>query len=176
VGVICAALGSVLVRRADGTISSTVRTAWALPVAAVMAHVISAILGESVTSVTWTPTALVALLYVSVFASVLAYIAYFGLLEDAGAIRANLVHYLVPVVATVGGWALLGETITPTTIAGFLVVFTGFAVLVSNSLPRTCSKAVTEFRTAIPTRDRTEERVPKRTEEGTAKPCRSRSD
>ncbi len=55
--------------------------------------------------------------YVGVFSGALAFIAYFGLLDNVGAIRGNLVFYAVPIVATLGGWALLGEAITPTAVA-----------------------------------------------------------
>jgi len=75
-----------------------------------------------------------AVLYVGVFAGAVAYIAYFGLLDTTGAIRANLVFYGVPAVATLGGWALLGETVTSLTLLGFLTVFAGFAVIGSESV------------------------------------------
>jgi hypothetical protein len=44
------------------------------------------------------------------------------------------VFYVVPVVATLGGWALLAEAIAPTAVAGFLTIFAGFAVLGSESV------------------------------------------
>jgi drug/metabolite transporter (DMT)-like permease len=134
VGAISAAVGSVLIRRAGGDLSSTVRTAWALPVAALLCHLLSLVAGESVAAVDWGPSALLALGYVGLLAGAVAYIAYFGLLDTVGAINANLVFYVVPVVATVGGWALLGETITPAAVVGFVVVFAGFAVLGSESV------------------------------------------
>ncbi len=133
-GAVSAALGSVLIRRADGSLSSTVRTAWALPVSALMVHGMSLGAGESLSAVSWSPAAFVALGYVGVLAGAAAYIAYFGLLDDVGAIRASLVFYVSPVVATLGGWALLGESISLSTIAGFGVIFAGFAVLGSEEL------------------------------------------
>ena len=108
--------------------------AWGLPVAAALTHGMSLAAGESPASVAWTPAALLALGYVSIFAGVAAYIAYFGLIDATGAIKANLVFYVVPVVATLGGWALLGETISGLAVAGFLVIFAGFVVLGSESL------------------------------------------
>ncbi|MFC7174049.1 EamA family transporter [Haloplanus litoreus] len=80
------------------------------------------------------PEAIVALGYVGLLAGAVAYIAYFGLLDAAGAIRANLVFYLVPVVAAVGGWALLGETISTLAVVGFLTIFVGFGVIGSESV------------------------------------------
>ncbi|GCF12935.1 EamA family transporter [Haloarcula mannanilytica] len=133
-GAASAALGSVLIRWSNGGLSSTVRTAWALPVAAVLCHALSVGMGESAATAVWSPTAIAALLYVGIFAGAVAYIAYFGLLDVTGAIQANLIFYVVPVVSTLGGWALLGEAITSTAVVGFLTIFAGFAVLGSNSV------------------------------------------
>ncbi|OAQ54657.1 membrane protein [Natrinema mahii] len=134
VGAIAAALGAVLIRRADSDLSSTVRVAWGLPFAAALCHLLAWTGGESAAAIDWSLEAVAALGYVSVFAGVLAYIAYFGLIDAAGAIRANLIFYVVPVVSTLGGWALLGETIDVLAIAGFLTIFAGFAVLGSKSV------------------------------------------
>ncbi|GGN90535.1 DMT family transporter [Haloarcula pellucida] len=133
-GAVSGALGSVLVRWSDSDLSSTVRTAWALPVAAALCHGLSWQAGESVAAVSWGPAALVALLYVGVFAGAVAYVAYFGLLDRSGATHANLVFYVVPVVSTLGGWALLGESISELAVVGFLTIFVGFAVLGSESI------------------------------------------
>lgn len=133
-GAVSGALGTVLVRRAEGTLSSTVRTAWGVPVAALVTHGMSLASGESVGAITWHPTAVAALVYVGVFAGALAYLAYFGLIDATGAVRANLVFYVVPVVTTVAGWSLLGESVSTVTVFGFLVIFTGFGVLGSRSI------------------------------------------
>ncbi|THE65549.1 DMT family transporter [Salinadaptatus halalkaliphilus] len=133
-GAACAALGAVLIRRVDATLSSTVRIAWGLPLAAALSHGLSWLTGESATAIEWTPAAVVSLAYVSLVAGVLAYVAYFALLDETGAIRANLVFYVVPAVSTVGGWALLGESIAPLAVVGFLTIFAGFAVLGSESI------------------------------------------
>jgi drug/metabolite transporter (DMT)-like permease len=44
-------------------------------------------------------------------------------------VRTNLVAYVVPVVAAVTGWLLLGEPVTAATGAGFLIVVAGVALL-----------------------------------------------
>ena len=132
-GAISGALGSVLVRWSDGDLTSSVRTAWGLPFGALLCHLLSLAAGESATTVTWSSEAILALGYVGIVAGAVAYIAYFDLLDTAGAIHANLVFYVVPVVATLGGWALLSESVSGTAVAGFLTIFTGFAVLGSDS-------------------------------------------
>lgn len=136
VGAIGTALGSVLIRRADAAMPSTARTAWGLPVGAAFCHLLAGLRGEQFAAIELTPTALVALGYVGVFSGALAYIAYFGLIDEIGATRTNFAFYLVPVVAALGGWAVLGEAITATTVAGFLVVFAGFALLNHDQLRR----------------------------------------
>jgi drug/metabolite transporter (DMT)-like permease len=133
-GAVVGALGTVVIRAADTTLSSTVRTAWALPASAVVTHALSLLAGESPAAISWTPTAVVSLAYVSVLAGAVAYIAYFGLLDEVGPIRGNLVFYASPVVATAGGAVLLGESVSSSTVVGFLTVFTGFAVLAGDPL------------------------------------------
>ncbi|MFH5801941.1 DMT family transporter [Haladaptatus sp. CMAA 1911] len=127
-------LGSVLIQRADANLDSTARTAWALPLGAFLSHSLAYAMGERLAAVTWTLAGNVALVYVGVFAGAGAFIAYFALLDDTGPIRANLVYYVIPLVATVGGAVLLDEQVSVYTVAGFLVVFVGFAVIGSEEL------------------------------------------
>jgi drug/metabolite transporter (DMT)-like permease len=133
-GAITGAVGSVLIRWAGDSLSSTARTAWGLPFAAALSHLLSWWTGESTSAIVWHPEAIAALAYVGLLAGAVAYIAYFGLLDAAGAIRANLVFYAVPVVAALGGWALLGEFVSSLAIGGFVTIFAGFAVIGSESV------------------------------------------
>ena len=129
-GAVTSALGAVVIRRAEATMSSTARTVWGVPLAAVLSHALSFSAGESVSVASVTPVALVALVYVGVFSGAIAYLTYFALIDEAGATRTNLLFYFVPIVSAVGGWALLGETLPVASLAGFVVIFTGF-ILVS---------------------------------------------
>lgn len=150
-GAASGALGSVLIRWSDASLSSTVRTAWALPFSAALCHAMSGLSGESVAAVEWTPAALLALGYVSVLAGAAAYVAYFGLLDQTGAIRANLVFYVVPIVATLGGAALLGEQISALTVAGFATIFVGFAVLGGDTLAAETRRVLDSLAERTPT-------------------------
>jgi drug/metabolite transporter (DMT)-like permease len=96
-------------------------------------HVASAVRGEAF-AVTWTPTLLVAFAYLVVASSVLGYLCYFELLDRVGPAELNLVNYLVPVVAAVVSWALLGAVLGRTAVTGFAVVFVGFALLKRDAL------------------------------------------
>ncbi|WP_050051681.1 DMT family transporter [Halostagnicola sp. A56] len=128
-GAVSAALGGVLIRRAETTTSSTVRTAWALPVSALLLHAMSVGAGESVAAIEWTVGAVVALVYVGVFAGAIAYIAYFDLIDQVGAIRSSLTFYATPAVAAIGGWLVLGEQLSGLAVAGFAVILAGFTII-----------------------------------------------
>ncbi|MGM0685201.1 MAG: DMT family transporter [Halobacteriota archaeon] len=133
---VTSALGAVVIRRADATLSSTARTVWGVPLAALLSHALSLGAGESVAGLSAPPVALAALLYVGVFSGAIAYLAYFALIDETDATRANLLFYFVPVVSAVGGWALLGETLSTLSLIGFGVIFAGF-LLVSGLSPTT---------------------------------------
>jgi len=141
-GAVSLAIGTVLIRRADSSLSSTVRTAWALPVSALMLHALSIGAGESTGAAEWTLGAAVAVGYLGVFAGAVAYILYFGLLEEVGATQSSLVFYASPIVATLGGWLLLGEALSATTVAGFGVVLVGFGIIGHESLAPVVRRAI----------------------------------
>ncbi|MFB6126219.1 MAG: DMT family transporter [Halolamina sp.] len=130
-GAVSIAIGTVLIRWAEPTLSSTARTVWGVPLAAVLSHGLSLAAGESMAAVTLAPTALAALAYVGVGSGAVAYLAYFRLVDSVGPRSANLVFYVIPLVSTIGGWALLGESVGQSTLAGFGVVAAGFLVIAS---------------------------------------------
>lgn len=123
------ALGSVLVRWSNHDIAPTALTAWAMVVAAPMMHLASVGVGESFAAIDPTPTALGALFFVAVVAGAGGYALMFDLIEEIGAVRASFLQYAVPVVASLGGWLLLGERLPPEAFVGYLVIFAGFLLL-----------------------------------------------
>ncbi|WP_418286126.1 DMT family transporter [Halorubrum sp. DTA46] len=137
---VTSALGAVMIRRSEATLSSTARTIWGVPLAAVLSHGLSYAAGEPVVGLSMPPVALAALVYVGVFSGAIAYLTYFALIDEAGATRANLLFYFVPVVSAVGGWVLLGETISLLAVVGFVVIFAGF--LLVSGLPPDVSGAL----------------------------------
>jgi drug/metabolite transporter (DMT)-like permease len=140
------AFGTVLIRRVDASLSSTVRTAWALPISAFLLHALSFGAGESPAAIEWTLGAVVAVGYLSVFAGAVAYILYFGLLDEIGATHTSLVFYVSPIFATLGGWLLLGESLSMTTVTGFGVVVIGFAIIGHESLVPVVRRTISHTR------------------------------
>ncbi|WP_435153074.1 DMT family transporter [Haladaptatus sp. DFWS20] len=129
------AVASVLTQKIGTTLPTLTQQAWMMVVGALFLHATSAVI-RGVPSVSPTPSALVSLAYLAFVASVVGYFVYFDLLERIGASEANLVNYVVPVVATLFGWLLLGEPITDSTILGFLVIVAGFILLKWATLKR----------------------------------------
>jgi drug/metabolite transporter (DMT)-like permease len=77
---------------------------------------------------------LVGLVGVGVFASAIAYVIYFTLLERFGPLEINLVSYVVPVFATAGGIVLLGETVSVAMVGGFVLITAEFVVLKARTI------------------------------------------
>ena len=127
-------LGSVLVDRAQPSMARVPMTGWAMLVGGLVLHLLSLAAGEPVPASVAEPAAVGAVVYLGVFSTALAFIIYFTILHDRGAFEASLVAYLVPVVATVVGVAVLGETVSVLSLVGFLVVFLGFALLKRRAL------------------------------------------
>ncbi|MDZ5809838.1 DMT family transporter [Halorubrum sp. AD140] len=123
------ALGSVLTRASDADVAIETMEAWSMLLGALLMHLVSAGLGESVADVAWTTEGIAALAYLSIAASGFGFLVYFDLLERLGPIEINLVSYVAPIFAAVAGWLFLSEGITPNTVAGFLIICAGFALV-----------------------------------------------
>jgi drug/metabolite transporter (DMT)-like permease len=75
-----------------------------------------------------TPTAIAALLALSILGTALAMVLYFGLLTQVGATRTAQVTYLLPIFGLFWGW-LAGETITSRVIGALVIVLIGMAIV-----------------------------------------------
>lgn len=133
VQVVFVSLGGVLVERADSSLDAIPRAGWSMLVGAIVLHTGSLALGEPVAN-GYPLVAVGAVLYLGVFATALAFGLFFTLLDRYGALETSLVGYVVPIVATVVGVVFLQESVTAIALAGFAVVFVGFALLKRESL------------------------------------------
>lgn len=134
VQVVSVALGGVIVQRAAPSMDRIAMTGWAMLLGSLLLHIGSVTANEIPTTAITTPTALGAVAYLGVFSTAFAFIIYFTILSQRGAFEASLVAYFVPIVATIAGVFLLGESIGLLSIAGFLIVFVGFALLKRHTL------------------------------------------
>ena len=70
----------------------------------------------------WTPMALVALLYLAVVGSVIAFMLYYWLVQHMEVTKTMLISLVTPVVAVVLGMVVLGEDLSWRTIAGGIMI------------------------------------------------------
>jgi drug/metabolite transporter (DMT)-like permease len=71
------------------------------------------------------PQVMLALLGLGLLCTAVAFLVYFALIVEAGAGRATVITYVNPAIAVALGVAVLGERLTPVTIAGFVLVIAG---------------------------------------------------
>lgn len=136
VAAVAFALGSVLTQRVDNGLPARTMEAWAMIIGAIIMHIGSFGIGESLAAATFTPKAIVALVFLSVVSSAIGFLIYFTLLQRLGSIEINLVSYATPIVAAVTGLIFLGETLTVVTIVGFAFIFVGFVLLKWHTIRR----------------------------------------
>ena len=69
------------------------------------------------------------MLYLALFGSALAYSAYTWLLKRVPSDRVGTFAYVNPAIATVLGWAVLGEALTRAQLLGVLVILAAVALV-----------------------------------------------
>ncbi len=77
----------------------------------------------------WHPGGMLAMLYLAVFGSAVAYTAYTWLLKRVRADHVGTFAYVNPAIATLLGWLVLGETLSPVQVAGMAIVLLGVALV-----------------------------------------------
>ena len=75
------------------------------------------------------PEAILAVVWLGLLGSGLAYLSYFRILQHWGATRTSLVAYLLPVYGIVLGAIVLREPIAPSTLVGAALVIAGIALV-----------------------------------------------
>lgn len=130
------AVGGVVLRHVQGSLSSLAITAWATLVGGFAMLTLSLARGEPILAASWTSVALLAVVYNGVIATPIGYVAYFSLLETVGPVRVNLLTYVSPLVTALLGWLLLEEQLSLLTLVGFAVITTGFFLIEYQSLTR----------------------------------------
>ena len=102
--------------------------------------VMSVLLGEHM-DVVPTASALLALLYLMVFGSIIAFSAYMFLLGTVRPVLATSYAYVNPVIAVLLGLLFAGEHITGTGLAAMVVILSGVALLAFSRYRRTPVKS-----------------------------------
>lgn len=86
-------------------------------------------LTEGPPTTTFTTETIAAIVYMSLFGSVMAYILYYRILEAAGSGNLLLVTVMMPPLSIFLGWLVLDEVLTANALIGCGVILTGLVVL-----------------------------------------------
>lgn len=115
------AISQVFAKKYGGGFSATLFTRDALGIGAVLL-VIAAFTLERDLERHWTGSAIASIAYLAVVATAIAFVLYYWILRHVSSSKLSTVSYVTPVLALAIGWAFRDETITPTTLAGALLV------------------------------------------------------
>ena len=133
----CWALGSWLSGRLPMPADASTGTAIEMLIGGVALLAISPLSGEHWQALTEHASAdsLVAVAYLALFGSVLAFTAYVWLLQHAPISQVSTYAYVNPVVAVALGAIVLGEPITAITLVGGAIIVAAVAVVISSEAP-----------------------------------------
>lgn len=125
----CSSISLVILKRHGGNSDPFVLNVFAMGLGAMCLLSMSAVFERSV-PVTWTPGNIVALIYLAVFGSVIAFSLYYRLLKVMDATVVSLSTLIIPIIALVLGRVFLGEVITTLAVAGVTTILAGVAVAI----------------------------------------------
>lgn len=133
------AVGSVLARRIDLPRSAVHATGMEMTMGGVMQAILGLALGEAgrIDAAAFTPTAVVALAYLTFFGSLIGFTAYVWLLGAVSPAAASTYAFVNPVVALFLGWLVLDETMTARMIAASAITLVGVGFITLSTMPRT---------------------------------------
>ena len=123
------AVGNVYARRNVHGMRPMIPALFQVTFAAVIIVALALVIDEPIGNVNPTPEAIVAVVWLGLLGSGVAYLCYFTLLQRWGATRTSTVAYLLPVWGIVLGAIVLDDPITVNRIAGTALVIAGIAMV-----------------------------------------------
>lgn len=126
------AIGNVYARRNIRHLRPMVPALFQVTFAVVLSVALMLVLEGPPSVAAFTPTAILSVVWLGVFGSSLAYLAYFRLLHEWGATRTALLAYLLPIVGIILGVAVRNEQIDIRAILGTALILTGIGFANSN--------------------------------------------
>jgi drug/metabolite transporter (DMT)-like permease len=125
----CYGIGNVYARRNVRGLSPTIPALFQVGFAMLIIVPMALVIDRPFDTVTPTPEAVVAVLWLGLLGSGLAYLCYFTILRAWGATRTSTVSYLLPVVGIVLGSLVLGEPLTLGRLGGTGLIIAGIALV-----------------------------------------------
>jgi len=118
------ALGTTYVKKHGGGTSSLKLNRNGMWIGAALLGA-SALLFERDAPIAWTAGAILSVLYLSIFGTVIAFGLYFWLLRHTAANRLSVISYVTPAIALALGLLFKDEPVTPFTLAGLASILAG---------------------------------------------------
>ncbi|MGK9165150.1 DMT family transporter [Inquilinus limosus] len=84
---------------------------------------------EPVSAIRWTPELLAGFLWLALAVSLCSYLLWFDMLDRLGASAASALHFLVPPIGLLLGWAVLGEHVPPLDLLGVVPIALGIRLV-----------------------------------------------
>jgi drug/metabolite transporter (DMT)-like permease len=91
---------------------------------------VTSALFERWSAVVWTRSNVLAMVYLAVVGSIIAFSAYYYLIKRMAATVVSLSTLIIPIVALALGRAFLGEVVTPAAVAGIVTVLAGVGLAI----------------------------------------------
>ncbi len=123
------AIGNVYARRNVHGLSPMIPALFQVAFAALIVIPLALVIDRPFSTVTLTPDAVVAVIWLGLLGSGLAYLCYFTILRAWGATRTSMVAYLLPVVGIAMGAIVLGDPITANRVGGTALIIAGIALV-----------------------------------------------
>ncbi|OKH33940.1 EamA family transporter [[Phormidium ambiguum] IAM M-71] len=138
-------LGTVLVKRWKSPVSLLVFTAWQLTVGGLVLLPIALVIEGPIDRLS--PTNLLGFIYLGLIGTGLAYALWFRGIDKLKASSVSYLGLMSPLVATLMGFFLLNQTLTPMQLMGIAIVL--FSVLIGQKTDRLRQRSFLNFTTRI---------------------------
>jgi len=144
---LCWAGGSVYAKRSPARCVPAMTAALQM-LAAGLVFTVLGLMGGEPSRWNWDRDAMLALAYLILFGSCVAYGAYFWLVHEVSPALLGTYAYVNPAIAVVLGWVMLGERLTPSQLAGTVIILAGVVIVTLASrkprLPATAGQPADE--------------------------------
>ena len=133
---LCYAIGNVYAKRNVKGLAPRIPALFQVFLATLVVVPAALLVDRPFASVQPAPEAVIAIVWLGIVGSGLAYLCYFTILANWGATRTSLVAYLLPVVGIFLGAVVLGDPVTINRVAGTALVIAGIALVNSGPAVR----------------------------------------
>jgi drug/metabolite transporter (DMT)-like permease len=121
---VVAAIGQTVIKRHGERVSAVLLARNAMPVGALLLWIV-ALASEDLSTIRWTPTALLSLAYLSTLGTVITFVLYYWLLRYSASTKLSLIAYVTPALALWLGAVFADELIGISTLGGTVAILLG---------------------------------------------------